>query len=317
MRAAEEAFTVGFLLIPNFPLMPYAAAIEPLRAANLLGGRERYRWLHLTPDGQPVRASSGIAIAPDRPPERMREVDLLMVCAGTGIEGFDHPATVARLRDLARHGTALGAVSGGPYLLARAGVLDGHRFTMHWDHLASFAERFPELEPTGHLFEIDRDRLTCAGGIAALDLMHALIERRDGVALAAAVADWFMHTQLRHGDDPQRLDPRRRFGVSHPGLLAALARMEERIEEPLSRQDLAAIAGLSLRQLERLFRGRLGRSVGEHYLDLRLRAARRHLRQTTLAVTEVALACGFVSASHFSRAYRNRFGHPPARERAI
>jgi len=311
----EGAYTVGFLLIPNFPLMPYAAAIEPLRAANLLGGRDRYRWLHFSPDGQPVRASNGIAIAPDRPPEAMREADLLVVCAGTGVEGFDHPPTLARLRDLARHGTALGAVSGGPYLLARAGVLDGHRFTLHWDHHASFTESFPDLEPSGHLFEIDRGRLTCSGGIAALDLMQALIGQRDGAALAAQVADWFMHTQLRHGDDPQRLDPRRRFGVSHPGLLAALAKMEERIEEPLSRPELAAVAGLSLRQLERLFRDRLGRSLAEHYLDLRLRAARRHLRQTTLSVTEVALACGFVSASHFSRSYRTRFGHPPAKER--
>lgn len=307
--------TIGILLVPGFALMSYASAIEPLRAANRLAGRELYRWRHVSIDGQPAEASNGATILCDHGIGDKVELDALFVCAGGNPALFEHGPTLRWLRTLARKGVRMGGVSGGPYLLARAGLLRGYRFTLHWEHIPALAEDFPDLTVSNTLFEIDRDRLTCAGGIAALDMMHALIEADHGTRLASAVSDWFLHSQVRLGSGPQRMPLRERFGIAHPGLLRALGMMEANVEAPVSRSDLAAAAGLSARQLERLFQAHLDSTIGEHYLKVRLDRAQALLRQTTMPVLEIAVACGFVSASHFSRSYKQLFGSSPRAER--
>jgi transcriptional regulator GlxA family with amidase domain len=178
------------------------------------------------------------------------------------------------------------------------------------------AEAFPQLDLHRTLYEIDRDRLTCAGGVAPLDMMVELIERDHGHDLATGVAEWFLQTEIRPGGAAQRMKARERFGVSNERLLRALAFMEANLEEPASKDRLAQAAGVSVRQLERLFAQHLGTTPGEHYLNLRLDRARTLLRQTTLSVMGAAVATGFVSPSHFSRAYRARFGKSPKAERA-
>lgn len=312
----ERPTHVGFLLIPDFALLAYASAIEPLRAANRLSGRELYRWSHVSIDGLPARASNGVAIEPDFRVGEDARLDYLVVCAGGNPATFQHGGVFAWLRQLARRGVTLGGVSGGPYILARANVLKGYRFTIHWEHAPAFIEEYPELDLRRSLYEIDRDRLTSSGGTAPLDMMHAVIAREHGADLAVAVSEWFLQTHVREGAGPQRMPLRERLGISHAPLLRVIGRMEQSLENPLSRDELARTAGVSLRQLERLFRQHLGRSLGEHYLGLRLARSRDLLRQTTMSVLEVALVCGFASASHFSRAYRARFGHAPRAERA-
>jgi transcriptional regulator GlxA family with amidase domain len=307
---------IGILLVPGFALMSYASAVEPMRAANRLAGRELYRWRHISIDGRPAEASNGATIVCEHRIGDKAELDALFVCAGGNPALFHHAPTLRWLRALARKGVRLGGVSGGPYLLARAGVLRGYRFTLHWEHIPALAEEFPDLKVADTLFEIDRDRLTCAGGIAALDMMHALIEADHGRDLASAVSDWFLHSQVRLGTGPQRMALRERFGIAHPGLLRALGEMEANIEAPAPRLQLAAAAGLSARQLERLFQSHLGSTMGEHYLKVRLERAQTLLRQTTMPVLEVAVACGFVSASHFSRSYKIHFGWSPRMERS-
>lgn len=306
---------VGFLLIPDFAILAYASAIEPLRAANRLSGRDLYRWSHVSIDGLPAPASNGVSIKPDYGVGDDIRFDYLFVCAGGNPAAFQHAPTFAWLRQLARRGVRLGGVSGGPYILARANVLKGYRFTIHWEHGPAFIEDYPELELRRSLYEIDRDRLTSSGGTAPLDMMHAVIAREHGSELAIAVSEWFLQTHVREGAGPQRMPLRERLGISHAPLLRVVGRMEQRLENPVPREELARTAGVSLRQLERLFRLHLGRSLGEHYLGLRLDRARDLLRQTTLSVLEIALACGFASASHFSRSYRARFGHAPRAER--
>ena len=306
---------VGFLLIPDFALLAYASAIEPLRAANRLSGRDLYRWSHISIDGRSAGASNGVGIAPDFSVGDDRPLDYLVVCAGGNPAAFAHAPTFAWLRQRARRRVRLGGVSGGPYILARANVLTGYRFTIHWEHAPAFIEEYPELDLRRSLYEIDRDRLTSSGGTAPLDMMHAVIAREHGSELALAVSEWFLQTHVREGAGPQRMPLRERLGISHAPLLRVVARMEQDLETPVARADLARMAGVSLRQLERLFRSHLGRSLGEHYLALRLDRARDLLRQTTLSVLEIALACGFASASHFSRAYRRRFDHAPRSER--
>ncbi len=309
--------TVGFLLIPGFALMSYAAALEPLRAANLISGRTLYRWWHAAPGGgKQVAASNGVAIIPDAGVGTERDADLLFVCAGGNPATFNDKATFAWLRRLARRGVVIGGISGGPYILARAGLLDQHRATLHWEHQPAFSEDFPEVEVTPSLFEIDGNRITCSGGISALDMMVALIEQDHGHELAASVGDWFLHTHIREGFGPQRMDLRFRLGVTDEKLLRVLRQMETSIETPQSREDLARIAGVSVRQLERLFRSQLGRGIHGHYSSMRLDRARQLLRETTLPILDVAVATGFASSSQFARAYGRAFGETPSRTRA-
>ncbi|MFZ5692970.1 MAG: GlxA family transcriptional regulator [Pseudomonadota bacterium] len=306
---------IGFLLIPGFSLLSYASAVEPLRAANRLSGRTLYMWTHVSADGQPVAASSGLAIAADQKTGDGFPLDTLLVCAGGNPALHRHARTLSWLRKLARRGVRIGGVSGGPYILARAGLLDGYRCTIHWEHMASFQEDFPQLDVRRTLYEIDRDRLTCAGGVAGFDMMRAIIAAEQGSPLAAAVSEWFLQTQLRAGSGPQRLTLRERYGVAHPRLIDALQAMEDSASKPLSRDALARAAGLSVRQLERLFARHLGTTIGDLYMRIRLDRARTLVHETALPLLEIALSCGFATASHFSRAYRARFRRSPRQDR--
>lgn len=302
---------ISVLLTPDFALMSYASAIEPFRAANVLLGFEAYVWSHISADGQSVRASNGVQIVPDYGVHDQVDCDLLIVCAGGNPAGFRHQPTFAFLRQAARGGIPIAGVSGGPLLMARAGLLEGYRCTIHWEHAPAFAEEFPEHNLRRSIFEMDRDRLTCAGGTSALDMMHSVIAREHGTKLANAMAEWFLHTHVRTSEETQRMPVRERLQVKHPKLVKVLEAMENAIENPKSREKLAQIAAISVRQLERLFRSYLGRSISDYYLGLRLIRARTLLMQSTLSIMEVAVATGFVSASHFSRTYRNSFGRSP------
>jgi transcriptional regulator GlxA family with amidase domain len=148
-------------------------------------------------------------------------------------------------------------------------------------------------------------------------MMLNVIARQHGHELAASVADQFMHERIRDQHDRQRISLPARLGVRHPKLLAVIGTMEQNLEEPLSRSELARGADLSTRQLERLFRKYLNRSPARYYLELRLNKARLLLLQTNMSVIDVALACGFVSASHFSKCYRDFFGRTPRKERGL
>ena len=310
---ARRPTTIGFFLVPGFALMSYAAAVEPLRAANQLSGEALYRWWHRAPGTGPVAASNGVAVIPDFATDA--DVDIVFVCAGGNPALFDDKAVAAWLRRLARRGVVIGGISGGPYVLAKAGLLHQRRATLHWEHIAAFREAFPDIEVVPSLFEIDGNRITCSGGISALDMMVALVARDHGHQLAAAVGDWFLHTHVREGMGPQRMDLRFRLGISDEKLLRVLRAMEAKLETPLTRDALAGLVGVSLRQLERLFRRHLDRSIHQHYRTLRLERARQLLRQTSLPVLAVALATGFASASQFSRAFAGAFGAAPSRSR--
>ena len=307
---------VGFLLIPNFGILSYASAVEPLRVANLLSGKKLYRWSHISAGGQPSQASNGVSIEPDfRVGDRV-QFDYLFVCAAGNPALFSDPPTLAWLQQLARHGVRVGGISGGPFVLARANLLDGYRVTIHWAHASALLEEFPDLDLRHSLFEIDRDRLTSSGGTSPLDMMHEVISQEHGNELALRVSDWIPLRHVHAGSRPQRMTLRERLGVSHDPLLRVIDLMERNLEQPLTRPELAASANVSLRQLDRLFRQDLRCTLGEHYVMLRLDRARDLLKQTSLSVLEIALATGFTSASHFSRKFKMRYGYGPRTERA-
>ena len=311
----DESRTLGLLLIDGFALMSYASVIEPYRAANVLAGRELYRWLHISLDGAPARASNGATIIADRRVGEPVTCDTLFVFAAGDPNCAVDPALFAWLRQTASAGTVIAGISAGPYLLARAGLLDGYRATVHWEHRPAFVEAFPQVTPDAGLYVIDRRRVTCAGGIAGLDLATELIEREQGHDLAAQIGDWFIQREPREAGEPQRLTLRARYAIADDRVLRALAAMEASVEEPIGAAVLARIAGTSVRQLERLFVGLTGEAPGRHYLRIRLTSARQLLRTTRMPITSVGLACGFKSSSHFSRVYVARYGKSPGAER--
>lgn len=307
--------TIGFLVIPGLALMSYASAIEPLRAANHFVGRELYRWVHITHKDPVVSTSCGATLPCAARVGDDLDLDLLLVCAGGNPAPFAHRPTLAWLRRLAQRGLRIGGVSGGPFILARAGIMGGYRMTIHWEHAQAFAEEFPDLLLTRARYVIDRNRVTCAGGVAPLDMMHALIAERHGTAMANRTTDWFLHTEILPGGGPQRASIGERHGIHRRDLIAALELMQDHLSEPLDRAAVARSMGLSTRQLDRLFAQHLGRSFTEHSRAIRLEAAGELLRHSALTITEIAIACGFANASHFSTCYKAETGMSPSTER--
>lgn len=311
---SDEPQQVGILLVPDFALMSYACIVEPLRAANLISGRELYRVVHIA-NQQEVTASCGARVPCERSINDAGKLDLLLVCAGGEPAAFEDPACFAWLRRLATSGMRIGGVSGGPFILAKAGIMDGIQMTIHWRHAPAISEVHPNVLLSRSLFIIDRNRLTCAGGTAPLDMMHALIAERHGAELARKVSDWFLHTEIRPAQGPQRASFVERYSVHDPHLIAALKLIERHPGDPLRRRDVARRVGLSVRQLDRLFANKLKCSYQNHYRRIRLERSRELLQQSAARIAEIAVACGFSSASHFTRVYREYFGVTPSADR--
>lgn len=315
--AADGVITVAFLLVPEFSMVALLSAIEPMRVANRIAKREIFRWQLLAPDAAQVYASNGLTLQPCTPLSLADMPANIFVCASFHPERYLDPVVIAWLQKVARQGALLGAVDTGCYLLQAAGLIKHQRITLHWEAIPAFCEQFPGLEVTSELFEIDHDLVTCAGGTAALDLMLHVIQAEFGQELAVHVCEQFIKSGIRQKSDAQRIDLAARLGVYHPRLLLVVACMEQHLEEPLSQEDLAEQAKVSVRQLERLFRQYLQQSPAAYYLEMRLNRARALLLESRLTVADVALACGFVAVAHFSRAYRRQFGYAPSAERPV
>ncbi|MEO1694877.1 MAG: GlxA family transcriptional regulator [Pseudomonadota bacterium] len=310
----------GFLLVPQFSLMATTSALESLRLANRVTGEPLYDYKLYSHDGGSVVSSSGILIEADASFRDAQNLDAAVVTSGLVEVSPEASAEVERhmmatIRRLNSFGTMIGALCTGTRILAKAGLITDHRVTIHWEFYPSLVADFPDLNVTQELFEIDRNRFTCAGGSAAADLMLSMISSDHGADVAAAVTDQLVHHRIREAREGQKMDLRSRLGVAHPKLLQVVARMEETIELPVSMAELAQHAGVSTRQLERLFAKYLGHSPTRHYLIIRLNHARFLLQQTSMPILSVAMACGFVSASHFSKSYSEHFGRTPSAER--
>lgn len=316
MPPAPDRARYGFLLLPDYALMSTASAVEPLRAANLLGGSRLYEMRFLSLAGGWMRSSVDGGFETASILEAGEDFDILFVVAGGDPLAREHPpAVLAFLRRLARRGVALGGISGGAAILAAAGVMTARRYTVHWQHLDAMRETYPGAWIERRLFVIDRDRFTCAGGMAPLDMMHALIAAQHGKALARLVSDWFIHTGIRAAEAPQQLDPARKYDLHHPALIAMVELMESHLADPLNLEDLGHLCGITPRQMERLSRAQLGESVMAFYRRMRLEKAEELLTQSALPLAQIAQSTGFASRSHFSRAFRAQFGTTPAARR--
>ncbi|MCJ2142289.1 GlxA family transcriptional regulator [Methylobacterium sp. E-066] len=311
----DRPYEIGFILVPGFALMSFASACEPFRAANYLAGRPLYRLRYFGEAEGRVVSSSGAEIPAEELPRGRGSLHTVFICAGGEPTAWNRPAIHAALRRLARLGVRIGGISGGPYLMAAAGLLVDRAFTIHWEHAGATIEAFPQARLTRARYVAEPDRLTCGGGIAPLDMAHTLIAERMGAAFARRVSDWFLHTAISAADDPQRASTAERYGVHHPALLTVLETMEKTVEAPLGREAMARLASVSARHLDRLFLDKRGLSFSAQYRAIRLSHGRRLLRQSPLRIGEIATACGFSSAAHFSRIYKSHFGCSPSSER--
>ena len=303
---------IAFLLVDGFALLSTAAALEPLRAANIFSPSLAYDVTLLSTTG--ARAASSIGAQFDARPYRdvLPLYDMVFVVAGGDPGRQADPTLLAWLRQADRNGVALGGISGGAVILAKAGLLEGRRFTVHWHHYGDFDAMPGPWLLERRIFVIDRDRYTCAGGSAPLDMMHAIIARDHGTRFARRISDWFIQTDIRAADAPQQASLSSRYGVLPDGVMAALELMESHIADPLDLDQLAQLAGLSSRQLRRQFAASLGRSVMEEYRRIRLDTARELIVSTRLPLSEVAQLTGFATQTHFSDAYRRLHGEAPS-----
>ncbi len=311
----SSQYRIGVLLIDGFALMSYASVTEPFRAANLLSRRKLYDVSNITLAGGEAHSSGAAKVEGIAQVGDDLKLDLLLVLAGGDPASFEDNDTFRWLGRMARTGLTLGGVSGGPVILARAGLMEGRRMTVHWEHAEALAEISPTLMIERSLYVMDRDRVTCAGGTAPMDLAHAIIAQHHGPVFARLVSDWFLHTTIRPSGDPQRGGLVERVGTTNAAILDVVESMESHIADPLALEHLAQFAGVSSRQLNRLFRRIMGKTTMAYYRDLRLDKAQNLLRNSPLTLTEIALATGFSSSSHFSKAHTDSFGVPPSKIR--
>ncbi len=306
---------IGFFLCHTFSMMALISAIEPLRAANRFSGRPLYSWHCFTADGLPAHACNGMQHPIDSKLSKAKELDAIFVCGPHNPLNYYNKHVFAELKRLARQVTLLGALDTGTYLLARAGLMEGRRCTLHWENIPGFREEFPKLHISTELYEYDQDRLTCAGGTAALDMGLHLVTIQQGAHLAQQASELFIHDVIRESHHPQRMDLCIRTGVHDPRLLDIIAIMEANCEQPLTVSEIANAVELSIRQVERLFQRYLRTTPIRFYLDCRMEKARKLIDQTSRSIIDIALQTGFVSASHFSQRFRMHFGLTPRQYR--
>jgi len=308
--ASQQPLTLALLVLPQASILEVASTLDPMRSANRHLGSEIYRWRVVSPDGQAVPLTCGLELPSNGPLRAAEGADALIVIAGFQQWQGATPHLIRELSRMAPRFAAVGAIDAGPWVLARAGLLNGYKATVHWEDLEDFAAAHPGVDVQPDRFVIDRGRFTAGGAAPAADLMLHLIRARHGPALALQVAASFI-TTARDGHEPQ-VSPRKADPRLDPRVAMAIARMEARLDTPEPTPDLARAVGLSPRRLEQIFTENLGLTPAAYALTLRLQAARRMITDTRHPMAEVALRCGFSSASSLSRAFRAKFGLAPS-----
>ena len=305
-------YRVGVLLLDGFALMSYASLVEPFRAANFLDNKKLYEIMNLTEKKQGAVSSSGLRVESDYALGDFPVLDLLMVVAGGDPFQYENKSLFNWINKFARFGVMIGGVSGGPIILVKSGLMKDYRMTVHWEHAPSLLEIYDDLLLEKSLFIFDRDRITCAGGTAPIDMALALIARRQGTSFAQFVSDWFLHTEIRPSGGPQRSNLVNRVGTTNSKALTAIELMETHIADPLSLENLGNLTGLSRRQLNRVFKKAFNKGTMEYYREIRLEKSRNLLRNSRMSIAEISEVTGFCSASHFSSSFLHLFAVPPS-----
>jgi AraC family transcriptional regulator, glycine betaine-responsive activator len=302
---------LDLLVLDGVSLMCLSACVEPLRAANRIIGHTAYTWRLLSPGGQAVITSSGITLKVDGrfTPDDVRNA--LWIVAAFGVPEQASPALLAKVGQVARRGVPLWGVESGGWVMALAGLLNGHRATVHWEDLEAFQARFPAVDVRSDRVVIDGPYVTAGGASPMLDLTLELIRTRQGLAVSIEVASIFIYDQSKASGDPQPRLTLGRVEQRDARVSRCLKLMGDHVERPLEIATLARRVGISSRMLERLFLRDLGQTPSLFYRDLRLNGARRLVIDTRKSLTEIAILTGFSSSSAFSRSFKERFGQSP------
>lgn len=306
---------IGILLIDGYPLIPFSCVVDSLRTANRLSDETLFEWQYYAPDSTPVSASCGITV-PTEPLSAANDLETLVVCAPNTAQFFEDGNTFKTLQKLDKKKVNLGSVSSGSFILAKAGLLDDSRCTIHWENIPVFKELYPQLDVAFSLYEINPRRFTCSGGTAALDMMLKLIENQYGRPLAQQISQQFHHDRIRTEIDSQQMADRIDLAMSAPKLIDVINLMESNIEAPLPLPGIAKSCNLSLRQIERLFHKYRGVTPSQYYLSIRLSHAKQLLLNTNRSVIDISIATGFETQSYFTACYRKFFGSSPRSHRA-
>ena len=315
MNGSTEPCEVVALVVPRYSQLTLAALIEPMRMANTVADRQLYSWKLCSDSRKTVESSSGFSLAIDQDLSEVAACDALFVLASYEPRRYATTRVAAFLSRLSRGGTLIGGLDAGPYIMAEAGLLDGHRATTHWDDLEDFRDRYPRIEVVPERYVLDRHRATTSGSLPSFDFALDFIRQRYGLALAMNVSGNFLYDQAQPGSQEQHMIAVSGLAERHPKIAKAIKLMEQTLQAPMTMAQLAASVGLSERSLLRRFRAALGVSPSQYYRRLRLEVGRRLLYNSDLKVTEIALASGFDSRVSFTRAFKDVFGRPPSRHR--
>ena len=316
MQASKKPQKYGFLLLSNYSMLGFSSAIETLHMANWMTGKELYSFCTISHLDREVSSNTGVVTVSDYlTSDAPDDLDAIFVCGSSPVSKNESQTLENWIKKQAKKNICLGGVCTGSYLLAKSGLLDGYRATIHWWSISNLREEFPQTIVSNHLFEVDRDRYTCSGGTAAMDMMLFLIGKQQGMTLASSISEQFVCERIRTHEDPQRIPLQARIGTGQPKLVEAVQLMEANIQEPLSSDDIAYHVGVSRRHLERLFKNNLDIVPSRYYLELRLQHAKQLLTQTDKAINDVGNECGFSSAPHFSTTYKGFFKVTPRDER--
>lgn len=316
MQASKKTYKYGFLLLPNYSMLGFSSAIETLHMANWVSGKELYQFCTISHENRETLSNTGVVSVSDYlTNEAPRDLDAIFVCGASPVTKNESISLENWLKSQAKKHVGLGGVCTGSYLLAKAGLLNGYRSTIHWWSIANLRDEFPDIIVSNRLFEVDEDRFTCSGGTAAMDMMLFLIGKQHGMSLASSISEQFVCERIRTHEDPQRMPLQARLGTGQPKLVEAVQLMEANIQEPLSSDDIAYHVGISRRHLERLFKQNLEMVPSRYYLELRLKHAKQLLTQTDKSIAEIGGECGFGSAAHFSTSYKGYYSVTPREER--
>jgi transcriptional regulator GlxA family with amidase domain len=291
-------------------MIPFSCAVEALRTANRLSESNLFEWQFFSSNGASIESNIGVSI-PTLPLSDAKDLDTLIICASEDAQHFDDTTTISLLKKLDKQGANLGTVSWGSFILARAGLLDHCRSTIHWESIPVLKEAYPQLDITFTLYEIDKNRFTCSGGTATLDMMLKMIENQHGRCLAQKISQYYHHDRIRSATDSQQMAGRLDLAMNAPILIDVINEMEANIEIPLSLSAIAKKCNLSLRQIERLFHKHRNRTPSQFYLSLRLSHAKQLILNTNRSVIDISIASGFETQSYFSYSYHKLFGSTP------
>jgi transcriptional regulator GlxA family with amidase domain len=316
-----EKRIVTFYLIDRFCMRGLSAAMTALRLANEASGDHYYEWRLVSHSGEPVSSFCSIrvpvhmSLSDERKQSGRSRTSVAVVCGGPSLPE-ECRSLDTWLRECQNHRIQIATISGASFVPARAGLFQNLRWSVHWEQFAIFAERFPELDAYQTLFEVDEGFCSCAGGDAVFDMFSGNVQKDLGPVVADRICELALHTMVRQPSERQRLPLRSRFGVVHPTIAKVIDHMSANLVDRLKLDEFAATTGLSRRQIERLFRAQLGLTPARFYAELRLERANLLIQNSPLPILDIAIACGFVSRSHFTKAYCKQYNRTPRQQRA-